>query len=145
MDKGDEKFSSEANNQGKEKEAVMMPALATASLSPTVVKEMEEMFLRLGFNQAVVLKLVNDQGINSPCTLTSLSDKDIAAICDMIHRPGGLVSGKTLDRGNWISVLAMMNLKLVAFMLKTMEHCSKETGLKTSTAHLCYTTNINGS
>ena len=47
----------EANNQGEEDEAVT---------------EMEEMFLRLVFSQAVVLKLVDDQGIDYPWTLASL-------------------------------------------------------------------------
>ena len=36
------------------------------------------------------------------------------------------MSGKTPDRGNQITVLAMKNLKLIAFMFKTMEHCSKD-------------------
>ena len=53
----------------------------------TIIKEMEEMFLRLGFIQTVAIKLVDDQGIDSPWTLASLSDKDIAAIYDIIHRP----------------------------------------------------------
>ena len=107
---------------------------------PTIVKETEEMFLRLGFSQAVVLKLVEDQGIDSPWTLTSLSKEDIATICDMIHRSCGLVSGKTLDRGNQISVLAAKNLKPAAFMFKTMEHCSKNDTIQDvySTSVLCY-------
>ena len=36
------------------------------------------------------------------------------------------MSGKTLERGNQISVLAAKNLKLAEFMFKTMEHCSKD-------------------
>ena len=87
-------------------------ALATLSPPPIIVEEMKKVFLRLGFSQPVVLKLVEDQGIDSLWTLASLSDEDIAAICDVIHRPGGLVSKKTLDRGNQISVLATKNLKL---------------------------------
>ena len=63
-DKGDEKSSSEANNQGEEEEAVMMPSVACTpavpSLPPTIVKEMEETFLRLGFSQTVARKLVDD-------------------------------------------------------------------------------------
>ena len=129
-DKGDKKSSSEANDQGEEEEAVKAPpvahALAMPSPPPTAVEEMEEMFLRLGFSQAVVLKLMEDQGIVSPWILASLSDENITAIGDMIHRPGGLVGGKTLDRGNQISVLVTKNLKLMAFMFKTMEHCSKD-------------------
>ena len=41
-------------------------ALVMPSLPPTVVKEMEKMFLRLGFCQAVVLKVVDDQGTEYP-------------------------------------------------------------------------------
>ena len=83
------------------------------------------MLLRLGFSQTVAMKLVDEQGIDSPWTLDSLSDEDIAATCNMIGRPGGLVSGMTPDRGNQISILAVKNLKLAAFMFKTRENCSK--------------------
>ena len=41
----------------------------------------------------------------------------------MICRAGRLVSGNSPDRGNQISVLAT---KLMAFMFKSMEHCSKD-------------------
>ena len=99
-------------------------AQAALSLPPTVVEEIEEMFLRLGISQAVVLKLVDDPGIDSPWTIASLSDEDIIAIYNMICRPSGLVSGKTPERGNQISVLAANNL--MAFMFNTMEHCSKD-------------------
>ena len=109
----------------------MPPAVhapAAPSLPPTIVKEIEEMFLRLGFSQAVVLKLVDDQGIDSPQTPASLSDE-----------LNGLMSGKTLG-GNQISVLAAKNLKLVAFMFKTMEHCSKDYRIQdvNRTSVLCY-------
>ena len=69
-DERDEKSSSEANDKGEEEKAVkVLPtarAQATPSHPPTVIKEMEETFLRLGFSQAVVLKLVEDQGRDSP-------------------------------------------------------------------------------
>ena len=48
----------------------------------------------------------------------------------MINRPGGLVSRKTPYRGSHISILFTRNLKLVAFMFKTMECCSKEYNIK---------------
>ena len=101
---------------------------------------MEEMFLRLGFSQTVAMKLVDDQGIDSPWTLASLFDEDIVTICDMIRRPGGLVSGKTLGRGNQISILVVKNLKLAAFMFKTMECYSKAYGIRcvNSTSMLHY-------
>ena len=72
----------------------------------------------LGFSQTVVLKLVDNQGIDSPWTLIILSDKYIAAICDLIHRSGDLMSGKTSDRGNQISVLVAKNLNLLHSCLR---------------------------
>ena len=92
-------------------------ALVATSLPLTIIKEMEEMSLRLDFSQTVAKKLVDNRGIVLPQTLASLSDEDIATIWDMINRPGGLVSGKTLDRKNQISFLDAKNLKLPLFML----------------------------
>ena len=52
---------------------------------PTVKQLVEKMLLRLGFSQLVARKLVDDKG-----TLASLSDENIANICDLIQRPGGI-------------------------------------------------------
>ena len=61
---------SETNDQRGEEEAVKVSLAAHVPAAtkppPTVIKAMEEMFLRLVFNQAVVLKLMKDQGIDSP-------------------------------------------------------------------------------
>ena len=91
--------------------------LTSECLLPTSNEEMEEMFLRLGFSQTVAIKLVDDQGIDSPWTLASLSDEDIAAVCNVICRPCRLVRRKTLVRGNQISILVTKSLKLTALML----------------------------
>ena len=117
---------------------------ATESLPPTIVEEMEEMFLRLGFSQTVAMKLVDDQEIFSSKTLASLSDKDIAAICNVIRRPDGLVSGKMPERGNQISILAAKNLKLTAFIIQLMKCCSRSMTLSLSTPYLCCKTRISG-
>ena len=71
----------------------------------------------------MVQKLVDNQGIES--SLASLSDEDITTICDVIRRSGGLLSMKMLDRGNQISILAANNLKLTAFMFKSIEHYAR--------------------
>ena len=73
-------------------------APATEDPQQIIIKEMEEMFLGLGFIQTVAMKLVDDQWIDSPWTLASLFDEDIATICNAIRRPGGLVSSKIPDR-----------------------------------------------
>ena len=100
--------------------------MAAPNPPPTIFEEMQEIFLRLVFSQSLALKLVDDQGIDSPWTLASLSNEDIAAMYNVIHRPVGLVSGKTSNRGNQISVLAATNLKLAVFTVKTMKHCSRD-------------------
>ena len=39
-------------------------ALAAPCPPPTAIKEMEEIFLRMGLSQSVVLKLMEDKGID---------------------------------------------------------------------------------
>ena len=94
----DEKSPSGANKQKEEDEVETMSLAwctpATDILPLTIIEEMEEMFFRLGFSQTVAMTLVHDQGIVSTWILAHLSDNDIATICDVIRRPGGLVSGK---------------------------------------------------
>ena len=57
-------------------------------------------------------------------TLARLTDNKIVAICDVIRRPSGLVSGKTSGRGDQISIPVAQNLKLNVFVFKTMEPSS---------------------
>ena len=66
---------------------------ATECLLPTIIKQIEEMFLNIGFSQVVAEKLVNDQRTDSPWILASLSDEDICDVTD------GLVGGKLLTGG----------------------------------------------
>ena len=72
-------------------------APATESAPPTIIKEIIEMFLRLGFSQTVAMMPVDDQGIYLPQTLASLSDDKIATICYAIKRQtqGSIVSFET--------------------------------------------------
>ena len=78
------------------------------------------MLIRLLFTQTVVQKLVEDQGI-FPIKSSQHSDNNITVMFNIIRRPGGLVGGSMPDRVNQISILAAKNLKLAAFMFKTME------------------------
>ena len=65
--------------------------------TPNITDDMQMMFLRLGLSQMVAEKPVDDQGIDSPQTLNSLSDEDIGASHDVVIRPGGLVGGRMPD------------------------------------------------
>ena len=76
------------------------------------------------------MNLVDDQGIDCPWNLAILSDKDIAAIHNVIRMFCGLVSRKTSDMGDQISVLMVKSLKLAVFMFKLMECCFKAYGIK---------------
>ena len=88
--KEDKKSPSDAAEQEEEDEDDPVPLVRCTppaeSQSLTITKEMEEIFLRLGFSLTVAMKLVDDQGIDSPWTLASLSDKEIANICNVIRR-----------------------------------------------------------
>ena len=131
----EQKESPSGANEQKEEDKVEIVLLAwwmTATESPplNIIKEMEEMFLRLAFSQTVSIKLVVDQGIDSPWTLASLSDEDIVIVCNVSKRTGGLAGSKMPDWENQISILAAKNLKLAAFMFKLMEHCSKACDIK---------------
>ena len=59
----DKKSSCEANEQKKEDVAEMVPlekcTLAAPSMLPTIIEEMEEMFLRLGFSQQAYLMMTS--------------------------------------------------------------------------------------
>ena len=118
-DDHDEEDKESPGGANKQKEKIVndtvFPAkhsLARESLPPTIVEDMEEMSLRLGFSQTATMKLVDNKEIDSPWTLAIQCDEDIVTFCDVIRRPGGLVSGKTPDRGNQISILVAKNLKL---------------------------------
>ena len=99
-------------------------APASESLPLTIIKEMEEMFLRLGFSQTVATKLTDDQGIDSRATLANLFDENIATYCSMIRRPGSLMSRKKPESGGQIFILTSKTLNCTAFIFKAMECCS---------------------
>ena len=71
--------------------------------------------LRFDFNHVVAEKLVDDQVIDSPCTLSSLSD-NITATHDVIRRPGNLAGGRMPVMGAEISTVTANYLKLTMFM-----------------------------
>ena len=90
----------------------------TESPPLTIIKEMKEIFFRLGFSQTVAIKLVDDQAIVSPWILASLSDEDIATICDGIRRLQWLSEKEDDRQGNQISDLEAKNLMFTVFMFK---------------------------
>ena len=86
----DKESLKKANKEKEEKEVVTVTlgwcAPAAESLPLSIIKEMEDMFLRLGFSPTVAQKLVDDQRICFPWTLARLSDEIITVICDVFRR-----------------------------------------------------------
>ena len=72
------------------------PAIASPTF--TVKEKMQEMFVRLLFNQ-MVAKILKDQVIDSTGTPASLSDENIIANCNM-SRTCSLISGRMPERGD---------------------------------------------
>ena len=94
--------------------------------------EVQMAFVQLLFSQMVVEKLVQDQRVDFPRTLASLSYENITAICYIIRRPGGLVSRRMPDRENEIFVLLAKNAhcinvqdapSLVTLIMSPAEEC----------------------
>ena len=66
-----------------------IPWFTTRDSHLTIKDQMKLIFVLLMFSEIVAEKY--NQGIDSPKILSSLSDDDLASICDLIRRPGGLV------------------------------------------------------
>ena len=81
--------------------------------------------IRIGFVEAAAQALTDDQGIDSLDEIRILSDDDIANLCKLLRRPGGVVLGAVNAAGNpvpnpgiQVSARAETNLKLTAFYLR---------------------------
>ena len=55
---------------------------------------MRQMFIHLGFSQAVATSIVNDHGIATSTDLLHFEASDIDALCKNIQRPGGMIPGR---------------------------------------------------
>ena len=80
---------------------------------------MRQMFIHLGFSQAVAASIVNDHGIITLTDLLCFEPSDIDALCKNIQRPGGTIPGRNNQQvpnpGMPISTMAQSNLKLATF------------------------------
>jgi hypothetical protein len=81
--------------------------------------------VRIGFVEAAALALTEEQGLDSLDEIRILTDDDIANLCKLLRRPGGVVQGVLNAAGNpvpnpgiQVSARAETNLKLAAFFLR---------------------------
>ena len=56
-------------------------------------QEMRQMFIHLGFSQAVTTSIVNNHGIVTLTNLLCFEPSDINALCKNIQHPGGTIAG----------------------------------------------------
>ena len=82
---------------------------------------MRQMFIHLGFSQAVAMSIVNDHGIVTLTDLLRFEASDIDALCKNIQRPGGTIPGRNNHQvpnpGMSVSTMAQSNLKLATFWI----------------------------
>ena len=82
---------------------------------------MRQMFIHLGFSQAVATSIVNDHGIVTLTDLLHFEASDIDALCKNIQRPSGMIPGRNNHQvpnpGMPISTMAQSNLKLATFWI----------------------------
>ena len=80
-----------------------------------------QMFIHLGFSQAVAASIVNDHGIATLTDLLRFEPSDIDALCKNIQRPGGTIPGHNNQQvpnpGMPISTMTQSNLKLATFWI----------------------------
>ena len=95
-------------------------------------QQMHQMFIHLGFSQAVAMSIVNDHGIVTLTDLLCFEASDIDALCKNIQHPSGTIPGcnnhQVLNPGMSVSTMAQSNLKLVTFwIMHHLEHVQHST------------------
>ena len=84
------------------------------------------MYLQLGFNSEAARLLIREQGLDSPERLEVLTDKNINDICNVMRKPGSKNADGTPNRGQQVSVIAYVNLKLADFLFHDWWRCTFE-------------------
>ena len=82
---------------------------------------MRQMFIHLGFSQAVATSIVNNHGIVTLTDLLCFEASDIDALCKNIQCPSGTIAGRNNHQvpnpGMPVSTMAQSNLKLATFWI----------------------------
>ena len=88
---------------------------------------MRQMFIHLGFSQAVATSIVNNHGIVTLTDLLHFEASDIDALCKNIQCPGGTIQGRNNHQvpnpGMSVSTMAQSNLKLATFWIMHHLEC----------------------
>ena len=83
--------------------------------------QMRQMFIHLGFSQAIATSIIDDHGIVTLTDLLRFEPSDINTLCKNIQRPGGTIAGHNNQQvpnpGKLVSTMAQSNLKLATFWI----------------------------
>ena len=95
-------------------------------------QQMRQMFIHLGFSQAVTMSIVNNHGIVTLTNHLCFEASDIDALCKNIQCPSGTIPGcnkhQVPNPGMSVSTMAQSNLKLATFwIMHRLEHVQRST------------------
>ena len=85
---------------------------------------LQNMPLWLGFSSEAARLLIREQGLDSPERLRVFTDMNLDDICNVVRKPGNKNAEGTLDRGQQVSVIAKVNLKLAVFLFHHQWRCT---------------------
>ena len=85
---------------------------------------LQAVYIWLDFSPEAAMKLVREQGLDSPERLRVLPDKNVNDICYVMRKPGGKNVDRMPNRGQQVSVIAQEKLKLVAFLFHHRWRCT---------------------
>ena len=88
-----------------------------------------QFFVILGFEIPAAHRLVFTESINDADAFSRLTDKKLAHLIAVVHKPGGRVTGVA------VAALAEWNFKLLVWLVKLHKMCSRPVGLGAITPH----------
>ncbi len=78
-----------------------------------------------GFSNQAATYIVNTQGFNDPEDYVNMTDEDVANVCKVTRRPGGLNDNDDPHPGTGVSVKAEGNLKMMCYYWRHQKRISR--------------------
>ena len=100
---------------------------------------LQDIYLQLGFSPKAARLLIRVQGLDSFNRLRVLIDKNVDDICNVVMKLDSKNANGVPERGQQVSVIAQVHLKLAAFQFYHKWRCTSDwtvTGAHELTAHL---------
>jgi hypothetical protein len=107
---------------------------------------LRQMCVRLGFDNAMALRITNNQGIINLEELENLDDKGVERLCQALKKPGGMIANPNAgapgapanipNPGFDVPVVAEENLKLAAYYVRHLKRISRPVNIGAITVAL---------